>query len=49
MHKKMKLIEAILGARVKGEQEPNQVIAADSGTRELYDYLLEDARTGGKK
>ena len=48
-NKKMKLIEAILGARVKGEQEPNQVIAADSGTRELYDYLLEDARTGGKK
>jgi len=43
-NKKMKLIEAVLGARIRGEEEPDMVIDAGSGTRELYDYLLEDAR-----
>jgi len=46
-NKKMKLIEAVLGQRIKGEKAPDVVIDAGSGARELFDFLLEDAR--GKK
>lgn len=48
-NKKMKLIEAVLGARIRGDRT-DQIIPHGSGTKEVYDYLLEDARgQKGKK
>lgn len=46
LQKKMALIEAILGARLKGEHAPdeNRIYQVESDTKALYDYLLEDAR-----
>jgi SNF2 family DNA or RNA helicase len=45
-NKKMKLIEAILGQRIKGEKEAPTVYEVESSTSELYDYLMEDAQGG---
>jgi SNF2 family DNA or RNA helicase len=48
-NKKMKLIEAVLGARIKGEKEPDVVLDAGSGAGDLYDFLVEDAKRGKVK
>jgi hypothetical protein len=40
----MRLIEAVLGSRIRGEKEPDAIIDAKSGAKELFDFVLEDAR-----
>lgn len=45
-NKKLKLIEAVLGARIKGETT-NEVFEIGSETNDLYEYLLEDAKRKG--
>jgi SNF2 family DNA or RNA helicase len=45
LRKKMALIEAVLGKRLKGERmDPGDSILAISETKELFDSLVEDAR-----
>lgn len=46
-NEKMKLIQDILGQRIRGEKMPTEY-AAGGGTRELFDHLVSDARRGGK-
>lgn len=50
-NEKMKLIQNILGQRIKGEKAPTEFLAG-SGTRELFDCLVADAKgknKGGSK
>ena len=48
--KKLTLIEAIIGERVRGEAAPTQVIEVGRGaTQELYAYMVEDAQIGRGK
>ncbi len=42
-NKKMKLIEAVLGARIKGEDTPD-MFPVGSERNDLYEFLLADAR-----
>jgi SNF2 family DNA or RNA helicase len=44
LRKKMKLVEAILGKRLKGEEELDLQFDVGSDTREIFDGLREDAR-----
>ena len=49
--KKLKLVEAILGKRIKGEgdeeEENEEIIEEINELREVFDGLVEDARAGG--
>jgi SWI/SNF-related matrix-associated actin-dependent regulator of chromatin subfamily A member 5 len=42
--KKMKLIEAVLGKRIKGEEDESLVFEVVSETKEIYDALVQDAK-----
>lgn len=44
LRKKMKLVEAILGKRIKGEGDTDQFYDATPDTTEIFNGLLEDAR-----
>jgi SNF2 family DNA or RNA helicase len=43
--KKMKLIESVLGERIKGNQGEDKVYEATSDTKDLLDRMVEDALT----
>lgn len=43
-NKKMKLIEAVLGARIKGEKT-EEVFTVGRETNDIFEYLLEDAKS----
>jgi len=47
--KKMKLVEAILGKRIKGEEELDVQFDAGSDTKAIFEGLREDALKGRKK
>lgn len=42
--KKMKLIEQVLGARIKGEKGADTIYAAGSETKDLFDVMIADAK-----
>lgn len=42
--KKMKLIEAVLGTRIKGDKQADTVIKQENEISDIYDLVLEDAR-----
>lgn len=42
--KKMKLIESVLGARIKGEKADNVIYDARGEVKDLYDAMIRDAR-----
>jgi len=46
MHRKMKLVEAVLGKRLKGEGEANAIIPVENDISEIFSLLVEDAREG---
>jgi len=48
LSKKMKLVEAILGKRIKGEDEGDVKFDVKSDTRAIFDGLREDALKGRK-
>lgn len=44
MHRKMKLIETVLGQRVKGENTPDTEVSSANDISDLFSLLVEDAR-----
>jgi len=48
MGNKMKLVEAVLGKRLKGDTEAGNVIAVENDISDLFDGLREDARGFGE-
>ncbi len=44
VRKKMKLIEQVLGERIKGEKGGKVFFSADSSLRDVFDLMLSDAR-----
>ena len=44
MHRKMKLIEAVIGRRLKGEQDIGAMIPVENDISDLFDLLSQDAR-----
>jgi SNF2 family DNA or RNA helicase len=44
MHRKMKLIEAVIGRRLKGEQDIGAMIPVENDISDLFDMLSADAR-----
>ncbi len=45
MNKKLKLIEAVIGRRIKGEQDMGAIIPVQNDISDLFDMLRADART----
>lgn len=45
---KMKLVEAVLGKRLKGEEEMGATIPVENEISDLYDGLVQDARGEGE-
>jgi len=44
LRKKMKLVESVLGQRLKGDTGAELVYDATSETKDLFDALRQDAR-----
>ena len=44
IRKKMRLIEQVLGERVKGEKGADTVYSAGSEVKDIFDAIVQDAR-----
>ena len=46
MWNKMNLIEKVLGKRIKGETDPDTVVAVENDLSDLFNALVQDAKRG---